>query len=39
MTFRNHIRELCKKSSQKISALSSISNQLNDSKRKPSLTL
>ena len=31
LTFSSHIRELCKKASQKISALSRISNQLNDS--------
>ena len=30
LTFSSHIRELCKKASQKISALSRISNQLND---------
>ena len=32
-TFSNHIKELCKKASQKISALSRISNQLNDSEK------
>ena len=32
-TFSNHIKELCKKASQKISALSKISNQLNDSEK------
>ena len=32
-TFSSHIRELCKKASQKISALSKISNQLNDSEK------
>ena len=32
-TFSSHIRELCKKASQKISALSRISNQLNDSEK------
>ena len=31
LTFSSHIRELCKKASQKISALSRISSQLNDS--------
>ena len=31
LTFSSHIRELCKKASHKISALSGISNQLNDS--------
>ena len=31
LTISSHIRELCKKASQKISALSRISNQLNDS--------
>ena len=30
LTFTSHIRELCKKASQKISALSRISKQLND---------
>ena len=30
LTFSSHIREICKKASQKISALSRISNQLND---------
>ena len=33
LTFSSHIRELCKKASQKISALSRISNQLNDSEK------
>ena len=33
LTFSSHIRELCKKASQKISALSKISNQLNDSEK------
>ena len=33
LTFNNHIRELRKKASQKISALSRISNQLNDSEK------
>ena len=33
LTFSRHIRELCKKASQKISALSRISNQLNDSEK------
>ena len=32
-TFSNHIKEICKKASQKISALSGISNQLNDSEK------
>ena len=32
-TFSSHITELCKKASQKISALSRISNQLNDSEK------
>ena len=32
-TFSRHIRELCKKASQKISALSRISNQRNDSEK------
>ena len=31
LTFNSHIRQLCKKVSQKISSLSRISNQLNDS--------
>ena len=31
LTFSSHMRELCKKASQKRSALSRISNQLNDS--------
>ena len=30
LTFSSHIRELCKKASEKISALSRISNQLTD---------
>ena len=34
LTFKSHIEELCKKASQKISALSRISNQLNDSEKK-----
>ena len=33
LTFSSHIRELCKKVSQKISALSRISNQLDDSEK------
>ena len=33
LTFSSHIGELCKKASQKISALSRISNQLNDSEK------
>ena len=33
LTFSSHIRELCKKASQKISALSRISSQLNDSEK------
>ena len=33
-TFSSHIRELCKKASQKISALSRISNQLKNSEKK-----
>ena len=33
LTFSNHIKELCKKASQKISALSRISNQLDDSEK------
>ena len=33
LTFSRQIRELCKKASQKISALSRISNQLNDSEK------
>ena len=36
LTFSSHIRELCKKASQKISALSRISNQLNDSEKNSS---
>ena len=32
-TFSSHIKKLCKKASQKISALSRISNQLNDSEK------
>ena len=34
LTFSSHIRELCKKASEKISALSRISNQLDDSEKK-----
>ena len=37
LTFNSHIRELCKKASQKILALSKISNQLNDSEKNLSL--
>ena len=33
LTFSSQIKELCKKASQKISALSSISNQLTDSEK------
>ena len=33
LTFSSHIRELCKKASEKISALSRISNHLNDSQK------
>ena len=33
LTFSTHIRELCEKASQKISALSRISSQLNDSEK------
>ena len=33
LTFSSHVRELCKKASQKISALSRISNQLKDSEK------
>ena len=33
LTFSSHIRKLCKKASQKISAFSRISNQLNDSEK------
>ena len=33
LTFSSHIRELCKKASQKISALSRISNQLSHSEK------
>ena len=33
LTSSSHIRELCKKASQKVSALSRISNQLNDSEK------
>ena len=33
LTFRSHIRELCKNVSQKISTLSRISSQLNDSEK------
>ena len=33
LTFSSHIRELCIKNSQKISSLTRISNQLNDSKK------
>ena len=33
LTFSSHVRELCKKASQKISALSRISNQLYDSEK------
>ena len=33
LTFSSHIRELCKKASQKVSALPRISNQLNDSEK------
>ena len=33
LTFSSHIRELCQKVFQKISALSKISNQLNDSEK------
>ena len=36
LTFSRHISELDKNTSQKISALSRISNQLNDSEEKPS---
>ena len=32
----SHTKELCKKASQKMSALLRISNQLNDSEKKPS---
>ena len=34
LNFNSHIRELCKKASQKISALSRISNHLNDSEKR-----
>ena len=34
LTFSSHIRELGKKASQKIMALSGISNQINDSQKK-----
>ena len=34
LTFNSHIRELCKKASQKIWSLSKISNQFNDSEKK-----
>ena len=33
LTYGSHIRELCKKASKKISALSRISNQCNDSEK------
>ena len=36
LTFSSHIRELCKKASQKISALSRISNQFNYSEKRSS---
>jgi len=34
LTFNSHIREICKKASQKISALSRVSYQLNDAEKK-----
>ena len=37
LTFNSHMGELCKKASQKILALSKISNQLNDSEKNLSL--
>ena len=39
LTFSSHIRELCKKTSQKMLALSRTSNQLNDSEKPFFLTL
>ena len=35
LTLSSHIKELCKKASQRISALSRTSNQLNNSEKKP----
>ena len=34
LTFKSHIKNLCKKASQKISALSRLSNHLNDSQKR-----
>ena len=39
LTFSSHIREICNKASQKILALSRISNQLNSSEKSFFLTL
>ena len=34
LTFKSHIKNLCKKASQKIGALSTLSNHLNDSQKR-----
>ena len=34
LTFKSHIEDLCKKASQKIGALSGLSNHLNDSQKR-----